>query len=285
MSGETHRSTAARRSGASDDAGRADSSEESPLLERTAERIAAALRRQPVDDAGEQAAVAAFRSARLAATKPSSGRRQDDWRPRTRRQRWMRGGTAALAATTLLGGVAVASIGVGDAGREAPRAAGGPAPSRTPAPPAGDRGGAPAPAPGTTASSPPRAPSPGAGAGVGPGADIEAHCRAYERVEGRGHALDAPAWQRLVRAAGGAEQVAAYCAGVTDAAGDPGPTGRGEPTKRARPTQAAEPGQADPPGKPDEPGKGDQQAKEKKAKEAKEKSAAADEEAVPQPHH
>jgi hypothetical protein len=43
-------------------------------------------------------------------------------------------------------------------------------------------------------------------------ADTEAQCRAYEDVEGRGKAMDATAWQRLVTAAGGERNVAAYCA-------------------------------------------------------------------------
>ncbi|MGW7244195.1 hypothetical protein [Streptomyces sp. NPDC054804] len=41
--------------------------------------------------------------------------------------------------------------------------------------------------------------------------DTEAHCRAYDRVQGRGKALGATAWQRLVAAAGGTDKVAVYC--------------------------------------------------------------------------
>ncbi|WP_328399384.1 hypothetical protein OHS70_21255 [Streptomyces sp. NBC_00390] len=47
---------------------------------------------------------------------------------------------------------------------------------------------------------------------------VEAHCRAYEKVKDRGHALNATAWRRLVRAAGGEQQVAAYCAQLTGSA-------------------------------------------------------------------
>jgi hypothetical protein len=54
--------------------------------------------------------------------------------------------------------------------------------------------------------------------GLGPqhgsvtGKETTAHCRAYEHVKDRGKALDATAWQRLVAAAGGKGNVAAYCA-------------------------------------------------------------------------
>ncbi|MCZ0987347.1 hypothetical protein O1M54_19755 [Streptomyces diastatochromogenes] len=41
--------------------------------------------------------------------------------------------------------------------------------------------------------------------------DTLAHCRAYEQIKDRGKALEATAWQRLVTAAGGEENVAAYC--------------------------------------------------------------------------
>ncbi|MFB7503899.1 hypothetical protein [Streptomyces broussonetiae] len=41
--------------------------------------------------------------------------------------------------------------------------------------------------------------------------DAEAHCRAYQQVQGRGKALDAKVWQQLVAAAGGKDGVADYC--------------------------------------------------------------------------
>jgi hypothetical protein len=56
---------------------------------------------------------------------------------------------------------------------------------------------------------PPVVPPPDRPAAAG---GTEADCRAYERLEGRGRALDATAWQRLVTAAGGAEHVEAHCA-------------------------------------------------------------------------
>ncbi|MET9836056.1 hypothetical protein ABZ078_43810 [Streptomyces sp. NPDC006385] len=45
--------------------------------------------------------------------------------------------------------------------------------------------------------------------------DTEAHCRAFEAVKGRGKTLDATARQQLVEAAGGEQEVAAYCAAQT----------------------------------------------------------------------
>lgn len=82
-----------------------------------AERIGEALRRQPVDDGAEQAALAAFRSARTTSDGALRTRRRDDWRPRTRKQHWARGGALTLVTSMLLGGIAVASIGVVDSQR------------------------------------------------------------------------------------------------------------------------------------------------------------------------
>ncbi|MEU9590552.1 hypothetical protein AB0D84_12600 [Streptomyces sp. NPDC048193] len=103
--------------------------------------------------------------------------------------------------------MAYAAIGAGDAG-------GSPAEGT---PSAGNRGPVPTAAPtGTGSVGRPVAPGP-SGATTASGApaagrDTEAHCRAYERVEGRGHALEATAWRRLVEAAGGEGHVAEYCA-------------------------------------------------------------------------
>lgn len=185
---------------------------------------AAVLRGHRVDAEGEQRAVAAFRAARAAGEHRAGTRRRDDWRPRGQRRlgRSLRTALSLVAASLTLGGVAFAAIG-SSAGRDTP---------------AGDKGG-----PASSAGAPDR-PAAGRSAtasGV-PSAtpdhpvtaqDTEARCRAYEQVTGRGNALDATAWQRLVSAAGGADKVAAYCAEQLARATDPG-----------RPSQAATPGGA-----------------------------------------
>jgi hypothetical protein len=80
--------------------------------------------------------------------------------------------------------------------------------------------------------------------------DAEAHCRAYASVRGRGDALNSKAWQRLVTAAGGEDEVEAYCAELlaertgtedTKGTGRKG-TGKSEGTGTAvNPGNAAEP--------------------------------------------
>ncbi|MGW1167837.1 hypothetical protein [Streptomyces sp. NPDC002550] len=212
LSGQAHRPEAAPRPG--------------PAIERDgvfglddiAERIGEALRQQPVHDRAEQAALAAFRSARAATDGAVRTRRRDDWRPKTRKRRWARGGALALATSTLLGGIAVASIGVVHSTQHhAPEASTSrrtlPPPTATPS-----GQGSPSTGPGTAPTASPSHP--------GTAKDIEAHCRAYERIKGRGHALNATAWQRLVRAAGGEQQVAGYCAQLIGSAEDatPAPT-------------------------------------------------------------
>ncbi|AIS00143.1 hypothetical protein [Streptomyces glaucescens] len=167
--------------------------------------LAAAVRAERVDAEGELRAVAAFRAARETGAHRARTRRRDDWRPRGRR-RWsarsMRTAFSLFAASLTLGGVAVAGIGSGGSAPQEP------AEDRRRTAPSGDT-----PAPRTDRPA-------GRTPGTGPArqdhpptaADTEAHCRAYERVEGRGRAMAAEAWQRLVAAAGGPEQVPGYCA-------------------------------------------------------------------------
>lgn len=182
---------------------------------RTEALLAAALREERADAEGERRAVAAFRAAREAEpARAAPTRRRDDWRPRDGRHpgRTLKTALSVLLASLALGGVAYAAMGGG--GTDADD--GGPPRDRTAAPtdsasvqplttpPAATS------APATTASTPPGASAPPdrpAAAG-----DAEADCRAYERLEGRGRARDATAWQRLVTAAGGAEHVEAHCA-------------------------------------------------------------------------
>ncbi|MFH8442917.1 hypothetical protein ACH4D3_17015 [Streptomyces sp. NPDC018026] len=175
--------------------------------------LAAALGGERADAEGERRAVAAFRAAREAEpARAVRTRRRDDWRPRAGRGtgRTLRTALSVLLASITLGGVAYAAMGGGgsaadDGGRDRVRP---PAPTdgASVQPVATPRAATPAPA--TTAPGASASPERPAAA-----ADVEAQCRAYERLEGRGGALDATAWQRLLTAAGGAEQVEAYCAG------------------------------------------------------------------------
>ena len=207
LSGEVPQPEAALRYGAPRDAGAARDFDDASALERLGGRIGAALRPEHVDDAAEQTAVAAFRSARTVDSQVLRTRRRDDWRPRTRTQRWMRGGALALATSALLGGIAFASIGVVDTKQaQGPDTGASYHSRRSPARTPGEQTALPAER--STAATEP-SPHPGTAK------NVEAHCRAYERIKNRGHAPDATAWQRLVQAAGGEEHVAAYCAQLT----------------------------------------------------------------------
>ncbi|MFH9060028.1 hypothetical protein ACH4GM_02175 [Streptomyces coeruleorubidus] len=162
--------------------------------------LAAALLAGDPGPEAERRAVAAFRTARDAGAHRARTRHRDDWRlPAQRRTgRPVKTTAVALFTSVALGGVAVAAIGSvgssanGSGKRPHPSAL---APTR----------------PGDAASS---APSGGPGRHDGPPSaqDTEAHCRAYERVKERGRTLDATAWQRLVAAAGGEDEVDGYCA-------------------------------------------------------------------------
>ncbi|MFH8453143.1 hypothetical protein ACH4CD_28355 [Streptomyces fungicidicus] len=178
--------------------------------------LAAALIRDGVDAGAEQRAVAAFLAARESGARGARTRRRDDWRPRRRLgSHSLKATLTALVAGLTLSGVAVAGIGVTDSSPDRPREdvgrTGTPSPATT-GPAAGGPTGPPESAPGE-----PDRP--------GTAKDTEAHCRAYERVRGRGKALDSTAWQQLTEAAGGAANVAAYCAERLEAAGTaPGST-------------------------------------------------------------
>lgn len=248
LSGEARRREATPPLGAPSGPSPATDFDDPSALDRTAERIGAALRQQRVDDSAEQAAVAAFRSARSAGDSALRTRRRDDWCPPTRKQHWARGGAIAVVASMLLGGIAFASIGVLDTRRHntpdpgtshsTPRPPTSPVhtPRERTAPPA-----EPSTAP-TTHSAPGHS---------GTAKNIKAHCRAYDKIKNRGHALDATAWQRLVEAAGGEQHVAAYCAQLTDSAhsaASSSPTkanksgkGHGNPTARAKPSKTKGP--------------------------------------------
>ncbi|MGY0069352.1 hypothetical protein ACWZEH_21695 [Streptomyces sp. QTS137] len=174
--------------------------------------LAGALTRDGVDAGAEQRAVAAFREARSAGAHRTRTRRRDDWRPRERRlgRFSARATLSVLVAGLGLGGVAVAGIGGAVTDTEGFRGGGG-----RPTTPAGTF------APWSGEPSAGRPGTAGPDAGSGPAAperplrarNTEAHCRAYEKLEGRGNALDPAAWKRLVDAAGGADNVDAHCAG------------------------------------------------------------------------
>ncbi|WP_329545860.1 hypothetical protein OG548_16635 [Streptomyces sp. NBC_01356] len=173
--------------------------------------------------------MAAFRAARDAgahAVRPARSRRRDDWRPREQRKvgRSLRTTLAVLLASLTLGGVAVAGIGSvsddGGADRGETRPSTSAAPERSGPGPANPA----PPAPGQTAPSghPSQA------------KDIEAHCRAYDALKGRGKALSSTAWQRLIDAAGGEGNVKAYCAGQLDHEATRSP-GKADSTPKATP--------------------------------------------------
>ncbi|MGW5134552.1 hypothetical protein [Streptomyces sp. NPDC004135] len=192
--------------------------------------VAALLAGGPGPEA-ERRAVAAFRTARDAGAHRARTRRRDDWQPsaRPRTGRPAKATAAAVFTSLALGGVAVAAI--GSAGSSA-----------------NGTGGQNHPSPSATSRPADQAPPSPSGApehrrGPSPAQDVEAHCRAYERAGERGRTPDATAWRRLVAAAGGADEVDAYCAqledGTTAAPGGPGggaadagpgPAGKGDGT-------------------------------------------------------
>ncbi|WP_328845048.1 hypothetical protein [Streptomyces sp. NBC_00258] len=169
--------------------------------------LAAAVRGDAVDAEAERRVLAAFRAARDEGAHRAAGRnrRRDDWRPERERRggRPVRATLVALVASVALGGVAVAAIGsVGGGTRDEGAERGGPLPASS------------APTGSATAGPNPSAPAQAdRGAGRPSAAqDTEARCRAYDSVKKRGKALDSTAWQRLIQAAGGEENVEAYCA-------------------------------------------------------------------------
>ncbi|OAH13192.1 hypothetical protein [Streptomyces jeddahensis] len=183
-------------------------------LTRLESLLATAVRADRIDVEAEERAIAAFRAARDGAGRSSSRTRaRDDWRPRGWRRpgRSLRAVVGALLASVTLGGVAVASMGVlgtssDDGHRERPRT------QQTAQEPTAGAESAAAPSRGGT--TPPES-SPAAGdrgrdKAAGPG-NGKALCRAYASAQGRGRALDATAWRRLVDAAGGEASVKAYC--------------------------------------------------------------------------
>lgn len=207
-----------------------------PALE---ELLAAAARPSPPAPDAEANALAAFRAARDEGALDLPTRPEDDWRPAEprRRSRLVKTGLGTLVAGVMFGGVAMAAgslpVPFGGSPSEGP----GPVPTASPSVP--DGGSESATAPVTESSGPPDTPA-------GPSAeyppypptaedrDRAAHCRAYDVAEndaaaenaegnaagdegkgrGRGKANDSAVRERLEAAAGGADAVEAYCAGL-----------------------------------------------------------------------
>ncbi|MFJ8359068.1 hypothetical protein [Streptomyces sp. NPDC093984] len=196
-----------------------------------------ALRADALDTTAERRAVAAFRAAREAGLhKEARTRRRDDWRARrSPAGPWVKATVALFAAAFTLGGVAIAAIGSPDsAGSPQDEAPGQRRPSPTASQPS--RTAPEAAEPTMPATSAPQDRPPTA-------EDIQARCRAYASVKGRGTALDSTAWQRFLAAAGGEDNVAAYCADQLSQArtGDAGKPG-GKPNGKSADKK---PGQAD----------------------------------------
>ncbi|WP_369390779.1 hypothetical protein AB5J72_26325 [Streptomyces sp. CG1] len=176
--------------------------------------LAAAIRTADPDIQAEQRAVAAFRVSRgEGAHRAARTRRRDDWRPpEERRARHpMKITFGVVFASLTLGGVAVAAIGSVGSSTDGGGADRG---TTHPSALAPDRPGG-APSSSSRGSRPTDRPA--------PAQDTEAHCRAYEQVQGHDRALDAKVWQQLVVAAGGQAKVAAYCSDqLTRATATPG---------------------------------------------------------------
>ncbi|MFF4209930.1 hypothetical protein ACFYZE_11365 [Streptomyces sp. NPDC001796] len=233
---------ARRRAGADGPVAHGSSAAGLPDLEAA---LGHALRTDALDATAERRAVAAFRAARDAGVhKEARTRRRDDWRARrSPAGRRVKATVALFLATFTLGGVAIAAIGSPDsAGSPQDEAPGQRRPSPTGSQPS--RTAPEAAEPTTPAASDPQDRPPTA-------KDIQAHCRAYASVKGRGRALNSTAWQRLLAAAGGEDKVAAYCADQLSQArtGDAGrpagePNGKpgGEPNGKSTDKK---PGQAD----------------------------------------
>ncbi|MEU9587744.1 hypothetical protein [Streptomyces werraensis] len=218
--------------------------------------LVAALVRDGVDAGAEQRAVAAFVAARESGAHGARTRHRDDWRPSRRRfgGRSLRATLGALVAGCALSGVAWAGIQAAEApsgGRsEDTGPARTPSAASTPAVPDASRAAGAAGTPRVSApASATEAGRDGAARGSGPAeaaGTVEAQCRAYERVAGRGQVLDAPVWERLVAAAGGAGRVEAYCAGR---AGDAPPTASVPAPEGVPPVAGDEAGPGRPTGK------------------------------------
>ncbi|MER7459583.1 hypothetical protein [Micromonospora sp. NPDC126480] len=198
---------------------------------------AAAAPARPDELAGEEAALAAFRAARVAPVRPAEP---------PRRRRPIRAGAVAWAAgiaVTATAGVAFAAATIDRPGLPIPPRPVTPAPltsdsaPASPTRPGGDgtsgtpSGGPTSSGPGSTTGAPSAgtpttgAPSPSS---AGPSQRLAGHCKAYlaKSPAQREKALDKPAFADLVTAAGGRDRVTTYC---TELVGEPAPPATGKP--------------------------------------------------------
>ncbi|MGR4880794.1 hypothetical protein ACIPUC_15515 [Streptomyces sp. LARHCF249] len=183
---------------------------------------------------GAARAVAAFRVARDEGLHASARtRRRDDWRPAAERRmgRSLKTALASLLASVTLGGVAIAAGALPAPFREAPAPEPKPRRSTSVPQPPQEPAGSPVPAtpPLDQETRPARRPAKPATA-----QDHEALCGAYEKVKGRGKAAESTAWQRLVTAAGGEQQVPGYCGELSEPGRD-GHPGSGTDAPDSRP--------------------------------------------------
>lgn len=203
------------------------------------ELLLAAARPGPVAPGPAGRALAAFRAARDEGALRQPVRAPDDWRaPAPRRRlppaRALKAGAGALAAGVLLGGVAMAAGALPVPFAEPSPRVPSPAPRTLPAGPPSVRSD---PAP-SGRPSPPATPERGRERPPTAKGDL-AHCRRYGAGrEDTGWARDPahPVHERLARAAGGPEEIAAYCARLL-ADAPASPPGREWPAKPARPAK------------------------------------------------
>jgi hypothetical protein len=197
-----------------------------PAAERLAVHLtAAAGPTQPGELAGEAAAVAAFRAARLAPVVPP--RRPSVLKTALGKMLTLKVGAAVAGALTA-GGVALAATG-GPA--EAPKE---PNPAHASAKSTSSPGSDQAGKPSMSATK-----GQGNSAGGSPSPSLPGLCKAYQAkadIE-RGKALDSPAFTALVTAAGGLDKVDTYCATlITPKPDKTRPTNRPTPKPTGKPT-------------------------------------------------
>ncbi|MFE7209811.1 hypothetical protein ACFU93_07390 [Streptomyces sp. NPDC057611] len=237
-----------------------------------------ALCAEALDASAEQRAVAAFRAAREEGVHQQARvRRRDDWRPRrVPGRRSVRAAIAVFIAGLTFSGVAIAAIdspksdgraGDDDRARRhpSPTAPQAPSPDRSPAPASADAApsgpASPTPGPSVTRDRPPTA------------KDIQARCRAYAAVKGSGKALESAAWKRFIEAAGGEDNVDAYCADQL-AQTETGNPGKGSGSDNGNvPGSGNSPGSESNPGSASDPGKENGQPNGNSAVEKNEKTA------------
>jgi hypothetical protein len=238
--------------------GRLDPASAPPGYGRLARLLAAATAKAaPEELAGERLAMAIFAAAMRTHPPTLSPRRT----PVPRKVLTMKAAAAALVAALSLGGVAAAASGLlpdqaSPVADQAPATTGADAAAHRLGQAAANLGGA------ANAGS---AAGQGRESAVGPdvtGAARAGLCRAWQAGQGSDHGrrMDSVAFQALVDAAGGADQVAAYCEDVTaGASAEDHGKGQGSPPSVLAPPTSVSPPSSGPPadlGPPDSKGHG-----------------------------